>query len=218
MEFMDIYTTLYKDIHKEIEEELEQRKNKNDNIIIINHIEEYKLDEYLCDDSKCDNLISFDFDIFIEENLKSYEYDNSKIWEQLQVDLPRTNIYVEGKLMKSIEQFMDSFDKITNIIYKSKNIPTILAMICCQSSYAFPYILLSGLYCKSPDLLLASDSKNRDINISFEDGLKISLEANFSITNFVKDEKVSNVHMLMIINTDKKLSFLKAGLLQWNIY
>lgn len=216
MDFIDIYTTLYKDIQNDIKKELDKNK---DNVFIINHVEEDKLNEYINKKKKFDKLISFNFDKFINENLKSYDYNNPQIWEQLKVDLPRTNIFINGRKINSIKEFDKRLKKLSHIVHKSKSIPTLLAMICCQSSYAFPYILLSGIYCDKPDLLLTSESKNRNININYENGLQISLEANFSIKDTAKDKIVNSVYMIMRIDADNKIDnfFSEAGLLQWHV-
>ena len=141
--------------------------------VIVDCLEEDKIDEYLKNRHfkyKEDSVVLFSIPIYIRENLKSYNYDPSNIWEQFEKDCPRSTIYINDNQILSKQDLTDNLPTMRHTTVKVEyfvfNLVTVVAMLCNQSSYAFPYIFLNKLQSNRDSNVIASNcSDNRIIKI-----------------------------------------------------
>lgn len=233
-DFIDIYNILYESIQKDIRQELCKNMNlSNYNIniypdfTVINYVEEDNLDDYIniMDNKQDNNTISFKMSIYLNEILKSYNFDKAKIWNQLELDLPRTSVYINDILISDVDKFKEltcdflmSDIKINNQMY---DLVTILAMLSNQSSYGFPYIFLYKLYCQNQkNVFLTSESTGRYVKFNFDqntNNISISIEADFGVKNIEEDIKLHSINMALLININVN-TFSQNGLLSWRFF
>lgn len=169
---------------------------------IDRYIDKYKYVDQFC--------ILFDTKMFIRNNLKSY-ISEENIWKELAVDCPRMDIFVINNKIYNIVDFKkylnrleDRFVCINGIFHK---LNSVLALLCTQSSFAFPFDFLhSALSKPANDIYLADLGKNRYIKIYFnklEDGLTITFQTDFCLKDLSKNKIVSKLDCVLTLNTLK---------------
>jgi hypothetical protein len=226
VDLVHIYNKLHIDIehyikNKNIEEIIKEYEivnindddfKDNDDYIEFKYVEEDKLDKFLCDNNynfQKDSLITFNTNIYIIENLKSYNYSTNRIWKQFILDCPRDEIYIENKLIKNKTDFEKSLSFIKkseiNINSHSYELITLMAMLCSQSSYAFPIIFLQKIqHHFNKDLYLTNLNKSKNININIESNRIIFiLNLDIGVKNIDNNEIVSKLNVNLILELNK---------------
>lgn len=162
--------------------------NENDNKIVKN------------------NCITFDFDDFINEILKSYQYDSNKILEQLSVDLPRTHLYYKtiydsffGSYkwtyhISTVQDYFTHFTAFDEILYKNYNFMTIFAALCTQSAYYYQYLTIYKIdkVLKNKNYILTTYSHNLIFDNTTND-MEITLNAIFNI-KYIPSNKIIKIY------------------------
>ena len=196
---------------------------------MVEYVEEDKmvLKKYDIDNNVNNNFINtviFNINIYIDEILKSYKYNPKNIWDQFNVDMPRVNIYINNEKITSKDYFCKLLNDYKNR-YICKNCIkfdqlAILAMICNQSSYAFPYIYLYGLLNDELNNLCCLNT-NRNIRFNLKSTYKyITLEADFAIKQIDNSDFIlkNTIKMKLTININNNENlFDNYGLFEWSI-
>lgn len=205
----------------------------NESFLIVDHIEEDKMEQFIkCKkyNHKENSVLSFNVPIYLQENLKSYNYDSYNVWDQFEKDCPRTSIYVNDQLIHNEDMLRHALVKIQPyIIYtngKMYNMVTIIAMICNQSSYAFPYIFLNQVqHNVNSDIVAVDCSDNRSIRINVNDNnLKIWIDTDVNFRSMTTNELTMKTHITLLIEslnikTDElENMFNKCGMFFINFY
>jgi len=189
----------------------------HDDFLIIEHIREIDRTKINYDEinKTNQNMITFDFGIYLLEILKSYNFNKKNIWDQLVIDFPRTNVFIDRqnlwywdlKLIKinTVEEFKQKLSKYKryecNFDNNNFDLLTIFAAICTQASYYLPYVFIHNLSV-SDDTVLSSLSSNRNVIFYTNDKyLSIKLEANFALKNIKTCEVIKYYSILMNIES-----------------
>lgn len=176
--------------------------------------------------SKCTHIFLFDTNKYLDEILESYSYNPENILEQVAVDFCRTNIFSNNKYVKTINDFLNIYDKFNSHTYFTKNkeynFLTILLMLCCQSSYGLHYASLREIYCESKDnLLLCSSNENRKSCFVIDDNiLSVTIETNLIIKDIINNINIKKINTKIIIDSylcKKNQTFNEHGLFYWSI-
>jgi hypothetical protein len=206
--------------------------------ILVGCLEEDKIDDYLKYrhfNYREDSVILFNIPIYLRENLKSYRFDPSEIWEQFEKDCPRSTIYVNDKQIFSRTDLIENLSMVQPYTVRFKqyvlNLMTIIAMLCNQSSYAFPYIFLSKVQNMFDSNVIASNcTDNREIKIetilseSDKTSLKFTIKTDVIMRN-IKNCKIdakANVTLVFdtnpLLSTDLTTLFKPHGMFLINFY
>lgn len=162
--------------------------NENDNKIVKN------------------NCITFDFDDFINEILKSYQYDSNKILEQLSLDLPRTQIHYKTiydsffgsyewtYYISNVQDFFTYFTEFDEMLYKNYNFMTIFAALCTQSAYYYQYLTIYKIdkVLKNKNYILTTKSHNLIFD-NTSNNFEITLNAIFNI-KYIPSNKIIKIY------------------------
>jgi hypothetical protein len=221
VDIIDIYDKLYDEI-------LFYVKNKNDFKVInfedinikenylidefhiIDHIEEDNMDNFIqCKkyNHKENSVISFNVPIYLKENLKSYEYDYFNIWDQFEKDCPRSTIYINDILIHNEIQLRNELygmrKHLVTVNNNMYNIITIIAMLCNQSSYAFPYLFLNKVQAASNSNIIAMNcSDNRSIKIKINNNnLKIWIDTDVNLRDISTGILNTKLHITLLIES-----------------
>ena len=227
VDIMDIYNKLYNDLvhHTNKSDKLyckQHMLNNNDNnneqiddYVMIDYLEEDKIDNFLekirynCKD---DLTIAFNIKIYINENLKSYEYDKKNIWTQFELDCFRNNIFINNRKVENRSEFIRELKHYKSHalrINKNKiSLLTIFAMLSTQSSYAFPYIFLNKMpNYFSNKIVPSNSSNNRKISYEFNkkkrEYIKIRIETDFMMRCMISGDELYKVNSVLILETTK---------------
>ena len=241
--FEDIYNKLYnelnnniieKDLNKIIEEYQVVDIDDVDNIyldsdyVIINYVEEDKLDDHietLGYNIVRDSILAFNTQIYLKEILKSYHYKAEEIWYQFDLDCSRCKLYLDDDVITNssdlklkLDQFKNNIITIDNTNF---NILTIIAMLCNQSSYAFPYVLCHKILSDiKKNIFISNLSSNRYVKIKIkESSIDISIEADFGLRDIEKNKVISKINIILLISmniVDGNYVFNKNSLLIWD--
>jgi hypothetical protein len=208
--FSDIFNTLGANLIADpysrviIEDDIDINNDISNSYCMVDYIEEDKLNTYNNTNIHSFNNLNvvFNVNIYIEEILKSYNYNNDKIWDQFVLDLPRTNVYVNKDQIISVEQFK----QLLNVYLHNEYQLTNLALICNQSSYAFPYIYLYNLHkniIDNPDnpciLTCLNSSRNIVFNMNNPTNKKVTLEADFAIKVLENQSVFKKINILLTL-------------------
>ncbi len=201
--------------------------------VMVDYVEEDKIDEFLKYKNynhREDSLISFNVPIFMNNNLQSYKNDSFNIWNQFDLDCPRSPIYVNNKKINSDTELRIELKNFQKYFVKSEcnmfNLVTIIAMLCNQSSYAFPYIFFNKVENNTNSNVVATNcTDNRSINIETHDnGIKIWIKTDVLFRNVKKNiiDAKANIKLLIEapnVHTDELYNvFNKYGLFFINFY
>ena len=228
-DFVDVYNRVYDEIlgyinNKSIDIEgiefnivtFDDEIDLIEDYVLIGCLEEDKIDEYLKYrqfNYRQNSVILFNIPIYLEKNLKSYNFDTFEIWEQFGRDCPRTNIYVNGNKIHNKIDLTTNLSTIQPHTIKYKqytlNLMTIIAMLCNQSSYAFPYIFLTKLQSMFDSNIIASDcGDNRYIKIDLllneenKQYLRFTIKTDVLMRNIKNCEIDAKVNVTLILETN----------------
>jgi len=173
------------------------------------------------------NSVIFEMEPYFEKIFTSYKYDVQSIWEQTKIDLPRTLVVCNKIPVTEVDHLVASFPQYKDIpvTYKGNTFTLldIIALLCNQSSYAFPYFFfhkLKGDFTKNK--MISNLPSNRKVSFKIKDGkLVISMRADFGIMNFETNQLEAKISMKLSIDeksvNNVKLEdlFSRYGILEW---
>lgn len=179
------------------------------------------------------HTVLFNIEKYLLDIINSYNCNVLKILEQIEVDFPRTNVFVNKVRVLSIDEFVKNIKgtKKTYLLADHHfNFVTILLLLCCQSSYGFPFITLHNLYCadkKNKNLLLCSTNTNRLISFNQHcNELTITIEADYVIKDTAYNTTLNNLSNKIILDIERIVNmedekeyvkFNQQGLFFWSI-
>lgn len=161
------------------------------------------------DDDNYESYISyFDMDGYIDNIKKSYSYREDKIYNQFNVDYYRQNIKLNGYkydkelFIKKLDDFLlnTSPNNIFNMSWRS-----FIVLLCCQSSFTLPYLILQKKYVKSSDKVLVSGGQG-SININIDintDKVIIELSSICNLKETDSGIKTEKIKSAVTIDLDK---------------
>ena len=174
-----------------------------------------------------DHIISFDTYIYIVELINSYK-KSTNIVQQFNIDYDRHQLYLNGYTY-NIDNFKYYMKQLLNKHgYDNFKIMTLscelfIMLLCCQSSFAYPYQLLVKLYKLDGNngLFLTSNKKksnlkitinNHDINIELITYLQIT-----NVDNLTIDSNIS-VTLIFVINKSDEFvpNYIPSSIFTWN--
>jgi hypothetical protein len=180
-----------------------------------------------------DKLLFFSTYEYIINIIKFYPNKN-RIIRQFKLDCPRTNIRVNGKKINDYDQINKKLSFLKNIkLYNCKyisNLYWILIIICNQSSFCFPYMIINNLYGDEVNNNYPfSLSSKRDVDIDINSNKKsLTLECDFVIKNTTRNEDLFNLNTVLYfkLSFDKDINKRKSitdiiseeGLFIWKIF
>jgi len=155
------------------------------------------------------NVFLFEMKLYLNDILKSYRYDLDNIWDQLNKDVPRSNIFINDRQiytdiefkqkLKKLDVFKDQYNNCVFSLFE------ILATLTTQASYAFPFIFLHKKYCDDIDskYKIQGLSTNRRIDINTRnENITMTIEADFSIFNTDTNKSIRRLNTCLMINTN----------------
>jgi hypothetical protein len=193
--------------------EVVKHTNKECDYLELSCIDENNLSTSLCSKYKTvkDYVVLFDATNYLENILKSYKYNTEEIWSQFDKDLPRTDVYINKTRINTRSEFTEHLNKIKHIEHKFNNykfnLLTLCALLCNQSSYALPYILMSKVHASTHDMMISNIPDDRNIKITLDDSLKFKFEASFGVKCIPSGELVNiikiNLELGLCVSRDR---------------
>lgn len=169
-------------------------------------------------------LSYFNLKKFIDTILISYDNNLNKVMTQLEKDFLRQKITLNNIWYKDIKLFCDHvgflFEKCG--ITCGLSYQNIIYLLCCQSSFYFPFKILYSLYVddKMENCIVCDSVHSRtSINISVKNVVTLELKTVLIEKNIEKNLKINRIDVTMTITLDPQdnLSNEKIGLFEWNI-
>jgi hypothetical protein len=215
----DLFVDLYNHLRDKITDKFMHTFDQDFEIIKVDktqtsdYLEMSYIDENNLTASKCvkykavkDYVVLFDAATYLDNILKSYKHSSENIWEQFDKDLPRTDIYINQTKIEKRDQFLKLLDKFNKIDYNNHGLITLCALLCNQSSYALPYILMTKVHAGDmTDTLISNIADDRNIHIEIGDVVKFKFNANFGIKNI----KTGDIKEVVKINLELSLNLQK---------
>lgn len=216
MEFADIYDKFYDDIQFDI------KMNDYDVIEQVKEDTPYKYQK--------EGYVLFNMQDYLLSILKTYKYNEIK--EQYDRDAPRTGVFVDSirvDTWSSLKRELSYLDKIKTD--RGLDMFMIIGLLCCQSSYAFPYIFCNNMVADASNGIgLFNSNKNRRIDILTKNGnLRLVINGCFQIKDFNEQAiDLDTIGMTLFIDTNIKRTpkgfkvvntdglFVKNGVFVWS--
>lgn len=212
-------------------------KNETCDFLELSYIDENNLSLSKCVKYKTirDYVVLFDATTYLQNILKSYSYNKHNIWDQFDKDLPRTDIYINTIKIQDKNIFIDTLGKLKTIEYKFDgyvlDILTLCAVLCNQSSYALPYILMNKVHAENmQNIMISNIPEDRSINIDFGDSVKFKFDATFGIKHIasseIKDIIKINLELNLCVSRDRAGDYIlrntesvinRYGVITWSI-
>lgn len=177
----------------------------------------------LIDLHKKNNSVTFEFDVYIEEILKSYKYDLKNISQQFEVDFPRSTIYIDNTHVTSFDYFFHKLDWMSSInIDGLKGIVSLkdfIMMLSVQSSYAFPCILLQKIYNNiNEKYILVNKKTNRNFTVNTKTQyLQIYIECDMALYDMSNEKHLKTINILLCFKFKMETSKILPNII-YNIY
>lgn len=200
---------------------------KDYSCVLVDYVDETKLDiepqNYIHNNV---NSIVFNVDTFFVKIFESYKKSKEEVWDQLRVDLPRTPTFIDGIPVKSLDRFKQLvrlYTYTTSTIDKVEiDFGTFLAMVCNQSSFCFPFMLIHKIYSSvEKDYQVMCLAEDRKIDIKrINNALKVELTAVFAVVNMFKHKTVNKLKTVLLLeleNNSKKF-YDQLGIFNWEVY
>lgn len=173
------------------------------------------MDNYVLDDE--DDIIYFDTDIYINDILSSYNYDENNIRDQIRQDLPRADVYWNNKKIDNFDIFLKLSERYKDIglVYNNVvfHLQLLLGMLINQSSYYFPYKTLYNTFDNMGESnLIRCLSKNRYIKFHNEDDeLIVDIAADFALTDIYTSSVSKYITTSVVLHLDDN-GFRRCGM------
>ncbi len=166
-------------------------------------------------DTPISNMMSFPIKSYINDLLGSYHYDVKKIYEQLEVDYPRIDVYINNIKINDINQFRNHISEYYNTLYFINNkfyrYSVILSLLPNQSSFYLPYVCVYKVYQKG-EYVVTSSSHNRRVEFDFINH-RIYVMSEYIIKSKYTDKKVNVVSTKLLLELDDKNILRKEAVL-----
>lgn len=142
------------------------------------------MDEFVIVSPKenCENHVIFNVREYITDIARSYKNNWNDIWYQLLIDLPRSNVRVDGIPIKDPCELYTKIGKNKTII-----------CLCTQAALFFPYMIISQTYSSGKDVHVLDGAEDSvDIN-----GPIICIRRTFKVKDCEIDYTLCNINMTM---------------------
>lgn len=159
----------------------------------------------------------FDMDGYIENIKKSYKNNEDRMYNQFKIDYDRQNIKLNGYKYNQ-NKFINNLDYLLSDVSPNKiydlSWRTLIILLCCQSSFSLPYLILQKKYISSGNnenkILTSGGIGSLDINININNN-KVTIELNNicylkKLENAIKTDKIISS---VTIELDKKIKNYK---------
>lgn len=168
------------------------------------------------DDNFFESYVSyFDMDGYLENIKKSYEYREDKIYNQFKIDYYRQNIKLNG-YKYDIDSFIKKLDGLVSDAHPIKLFDmswrTLIILLCCQSSFTLPYLILQKKYVSSFDdkILVSGGLNSIDININIKnDKVLIELNSMSYLKRLEDGVKTDRIRSTVYIELNKIMNDIK---------
>jgi len=183
------------------------------------------------------NMIMFKISLYLQKIMESYQYMHKNIIQQYFVDAPRTELYYNYDQVTDINEYINKLLKFrsydTTINNNKYPLVDIIIMLCNQSSYAFPFLLMNKIYNNGTQYVFSGPTK---INIVDEENtntngvitknktnkhLEILMNVNFHIKDISNNTNVNSISVDIILNTKLNKNnveiFNKFGMINWSL-
>lgn len=162
-----------------------------------------------------DTYIScFDLVDYIDEIKKSYT-SNQSILSQFEKDYHRQSIHINKVYYENINIFFDKLKKVlsTNnydiVTIFNMSFYDIIILLCCQSSFVLPYIILQNFYeLNNESKLLTSEFKNKmyhTIHITINDTITIEMNTTLCIKDIEENVNTHKIDMTVSCEFHKNM-------------
>ncbi len=217
----DLFIDIYNHLHDKLElasskfihtfdrdfEVVKYDKNEACDYLELSHIDENNLSLSKCVKYKTvrDYVVLFDSTTYLQNILKSYKYNKDNIWDQFDKDLPRTDIYIDNSRIYDRDKFISCLGKLKSIEYKfdghTLDLLTVCALLCNQSSYALPYILMTKVHAGNmQNVMISNIPEDRNIKIELNDAIKFKFDATFGIKHIASSEMKGIIKINLELN------------------
>lgn len=203
--------------------------------MFVSHIQDINSDLKDIDKFSLNNekISTFGINDYLDDILKSYKYNNKRIREQFNVDIPRTNVKINGRLVNNINELEDKFRKYKhdniNIKEKSYNFITVLLAICTQSSFFLPYYLFYKLYSeKTKDYMVCSIIDRGNVILDISDiNITVELKGVFALKSISSNKLVGKIDMSLtfgfnimeayyLLYSTRSIDVIPSGMIFWD--
>lgn len=231
---------LFKDIYAELAEEL-QDHNKNYNEYNKNMMNDSLLADYEIVMNEADKdkdweilaspnlniitdfgkrIIFFNTESFISKILISYKNNTKNVLEQFNKDLPRGEVYLNNKRLYDYDESLELFKKYNLYKYDNIALDSLLIMLCCQSSFAFPYLLMLKLYNDYEKNYYVVSNKTKVCIFDKGNNITVQLYGIFNLKSVIDDKilkKITTVTQIDVYLNNKNVNLIKFSLTSWNL-
>lgn len=154
----------------------------------------------------------FEMDGYIKNILKSYTNDDN-ILTQFKKDYPRQSVKLNG-IKYDINEFCDKLDYLLDNKTKIMNVSCnlLIKLLCCQSSFCFPYKILIQKYKLNNDnrILVCNSQYLNSLCVDIEiknDNIIIELKNILCIKNIESNINTHKINSLILIELNKKNNY-----------
>lgn len=196
--FSDIYTRLYDKLLNDILTEPDKKEETH-----LHKIEFFNMPKHT---DLSSSSILIETDSYLMDILESYQFEEKRILNQFNLDLPRCTVLVDSEHITSYEQFSSLLKWTKNIMFEfnkwKSNLFTVLLLLCNQSSYCFPYVFLHNNFADiDKKIMIASMSEDRYIKINTHPMLTVSIEGKFGVMDLNEFIRLSEKSIVLLIET-----------------
>ncbi len=201
----------------------------DDDFEIIDYLDDYTVNSYSVKPAQYvgSGKLFFNTEIYMFEIFKSYSFKCSRILRQFTLDLPRSHIMLNNKNIRSVGSFKNILKQYQKSSIKINryniSIPHVLTMLCNQSSYALPYMVLQKIYQdEKNDIFVLNSYRRRVINLVVnKDNINYNIDAEFVIKN-VKEDSILNTIRIKIFITFNRCNksvytFEEHSMFEWEL-
>lgn len=199
------------------------------NLYDIIHNVDYESDNKIINKNNYDYIFSFNTEKYLIEIINSYS-NSTNIQNQFKLDYDRHKIILNGykynhdKFKYYLKHYLSLY-KFNQLHICTLPIELFIIMLCCQSSFAFPYQELVNLYSinENNNIVLCSSKKGTviDININ-EKNINIELQTNLQIININNNDIIKHlrVYLIFLIDIEDIVNntLIPSSILTWDDY
>jgi len=226
IEISDDINEFYEDVPKTINKKKFKGISVLDNISELNSIYDKNGDmkHNLKNINLDDKYVIFDTNEYISKILLSYNYSLSKIYDQMKHDFSRMEICLNGRKIKSMSFLINRLKRYNGYEYIGDGftfkLHDILIMLCNQSSYAFPFVVMNTIYSDDKKKFVFSNKTRINIIEQLSSNIiKVDMDCSFDIKNISSNKKLNTIdsHMELTACLRVKNVFQKYASLIWNL-
>ena len=166
----------------------------------------------------------FDIKDYLLPIWDSYDKNPLKVWKQFCRDFPRMDFVFDGETITDPHHFFKKIAKCRfkeNIIFDNVMTNLLMIMLCNQSSFGFPYELLTEIYGDEDNdqYVIYRHDRNTVKFTTITSGVQYTLNTTFHISNTVSQQTLYriNVSLSLNIQTNQKQLGKQMGIIFWKL-